>query len=66
MNQSYLANLSTAHARIVPRAVTLFDLQQQRTLWQRSLERLEDAGLGFTRGAQDLRDKLAAIQEQAK
>jgi hypothetical protein len=59
-------NLSTAHARIVPRAVTLFDLQQQRTLWTRSLERLEDAGLGFTRGAQDLRDKLAAIQEQAK
>jgi hypothetical protein len=60
MNQSYLANLSTAHARIVPRAVTLFDLQQQRTLWLRSLERLEDAGLGFTRGAQNLRDKLAA------
>jgi hypothetical protein len=62
---AYHANVnSMAYRADHPRAVTLFDLQQQRTLWQRSLERLEDAGLGWTAGAQSLRDKLAAMESK--
>jgi hypothetical protein len=55
-------NLLTApHRADHPRAQTRFSREQQRTIWTRSLDRLESAGLGFTAGAQDLRARLAEM-----
>jgi hypothetical protein len=54
--------LTASHRADHPRAHTLFSLTQQRTIWTRSLERLEQAGLGFTAGAKDLRARLAAME----
>lgn len=62
MNQAYQSNMATASFRADhPQAQTLFTREQAKTIWTRSLERLEDAGLGWTKGARDLRAKLAEM-----